>query len=70
MGGSESKIDKPNANVVNDIVLKVEHPTIYFIIIIALLAAQLLVTLYQLHKRALRKYYIRAASVGNGLDKV
>lgn len=70
MGSTESKIEDPNANVINDIVVKVESPTNYFLIIISLLAAQLLVTLYQLHKRALRKNYIRAASVANDLEKV
>lgn len=70
MGSTESKIEDPNANVINDIVVKVESPTNYFLIIISLLATQLLVTLYQLHKRALRKNYIRAASVANDLEKV
>lgn len=70
MGGTDSKVEKPNANVVNDIVVKVEFPAVYFIIIICLIALQLLVTLYQLHKRSLRKSYTRAASLATNLDKV
>lgn len=70
MGGTDSKIENPNANVINDIVVKIEFPTIYMIIIIALIAMQLLVTVYQLHKRSLRKTYIRTASLAGTLDKV
>lgn len=70
MGGTDSKLEQPNANVINEIKVEVQLPIIYFIIIIVILALQLLTTLYQLHKRSLRKGYARAASVANNLDKV
>ncbi len=70
MGGQESKIVNPNANVINEVKVEIEFPRIYFIIIIAILSLQLLTTMYQLHKRSLRKTYTRAASLGNGIDRV
>lgn len=70
MGARESKIENPNANVINEIKVNVEIPTLYFIIIISILAMQLLTTLYQLHKRSLRKNYFRNASMSNDIDKV
>lgn len=70
MGNQESKVEHPNANVVNEIKVSVEIPTIYLIIIIAILALQFLTTVYQLHKRSLRKNYRRNLSLANDLDKV
>lgn len=70
MGNHDSKIDNPNANVINEITVEVHLPVIYLIIIIVILAMQFLTTMYQLHKRSLRKNYIRTASLANGLDKV
>lgn len=70
MGGQESKVENPNANVINEIRVEVEFPVIYFIIIIVILAVQLLTTLYQLHKRSLRKSYVRAASMANEIEKI
>lgn len=70
MGGTESKVEHPTANVVNEINVVVELPVYYLIIIIAILAIQLLTTLYQLHKKSLRKNYIRTASLATDLDKV
>lgn len=70
MGGHESKLENPNANVINEITVEVKFPAVYFIIIITILALQFLTTVYQLHKRSLRKSYVRAASLANGIDKV
>lgn len=70
MGGKESKVENPNANVINEITVEVEFPVIYFIIIIVILAMQLLTTVYQLHKRSLRKNYTRAASIANGIERI
>lgn len=72
MGGQESKIKNPNANVINEVkIVEVESSTtIYLIIMIAIMGAQLLTTLYQLHKRSLIKSYIRSHSLANGIDKV
>lgn len=70
MGGHESKIKNPSANVINDIVIKVEIPILYLIIIICLLSIQILITLYQLHKRSLKKSYTRSASRATDLDKI
>lgn len=72
MGGQESKIKNPNANVINEVkIVEVESSSsIYLIIIIAILATQLLTSLYQLHKRSLRKNYMRTLSTADHLDKV
>ena len=70
MGNHDSKIENPNANVINEITVKVEYPIIYLIIIIAILGLQFLTTLYQLHKRSLKKNYRRAASMIIDIDKV
>lgn len=70
MGGQESKVENPNANVINEITVEVKFPVIYFVIIIVILATQLVTTLYQLHKRSLRKNYARAASMANGIEKI
>lgn len=72
MGGKESKIDNPNANVVNNVEI-IDHTTQlnslwYLVLILTLLsAAHLLLKLYLLHKRSLRKRY---ASRGNDLEKI
>lgn len=72
MGGQESKIANPNANVINEVkIVEVENSsTIYLKIIIAIMALQLLTTVYQLHKRSLKKNYVRSMSLANELDKV
>lgn len=72
MGGQESKIDRPNANVINEVkIVEVEASTkIYLIIIIAIMVLQFMTTLYQLHKKAIKKNYARSISLANGLDKV
>lgn len=72
MGGQTSKIEKPNANVINEVkIVEVESSIkIYLIIIIAIMALQFATTMYQLHKRSLKKSYARSASFGNDLNKV
>ena len=70
MGNRDSKIENPNANMINEITVKVEHPIVYLIIIIAVLVLQFLTTLYQLDKRSLRKNYERAVSMAINIDKV
>ena len=71
MGGQMSRIEKPTANVINEVqVIETESMKTYLIIIIVKLAVQLLSTLYQLHKRFLRKSYTRTASLANGLEKI
>lgn len=72
MGGQKSKIENPNANVINEVkIVEVESSIqTYLIIIIAIMAMQLLVTVYQLHKRSLKKNYTRSISLANELNKV
>lgn len=70
MGGHESKIKNPSANVVNDLNITIDCDYIYFIIIISLLVLQILITVYQLHKRSLKKNYMRTVSLANDIDKV
>lgn len=72
MGGQESKITNPNANVINEVkIVEVESSTtIYLIIIIVIMALQFLTTVYQLHKRSLKKNYVRSMSLANELNKV
>lgn len=70
MGNHDSKIDNPNANVINEITVKIEYPIVYLIIIIVILILQFLTTLYQLHKRSLKKNYRRTASMALDIDKV
>lgn len=71
MGGQTSRIEKPTANVINEVqVIEMESMTTYLITIIVILAVQLLTTLYQLHKKSIRKKYIRTASLANGLEKI
>ena len=70
MGKTQSKIDK--ANVINEVEMTYTNSSsdIYLIIIIVLMLTQLATTLYQLHKKALRKNYMRSASIANQLDKI
>lgn len=72
MGGQESKITKPTANVVNtvDVIEKQNDPSIYLIIIIIILAAQFATVLCQMHRRSIKKNVIRSTSLANQLDKV
>lgn len=63
MGGTESKVETPNASIINEIKVNVEISTLYLIIIISILAIQMLATLYQLQKISLRKNYIRNVSM-------
>ena len=72
MGKTQSKIDKATANVINEIEMTTQNSSsdTYLIIIIVILSAQLATTLYQLHKKSIRKNYALAASVANQLDKI
>lgn len=70
MGKTESKIENPNANVINDIVIKMEFPTYYLIILICLMIVQILINLYQLHKRSIKKNYARRMASVDNLSKV
>lgn len=72
MGGQTSKIQNPNANVINQVkIVEVESSVQnYLIIIIAIMAFQFATTVYQLHKRSIKKNYARSASLANDLDKV
>lgn len=72
MGGSESKIEDPNANVVNNIEI-VDHTqhlnAIWYLVLITLIISSLnlFLALYKLHKRSLRKKYMSRA---NDLQKI
>lgn len=72
MGHRNSKISNPTANVVNNVEI-VDHTTqidsLWYILLIStvLSAVNLLLKLYLLHKRSLRKRY---ASRGDNLDKI
>lgn len=70
MGGTTSKINRPNANVVNDITvdekLTVNTSTIeiFLLIICVLLMIQIVMRLYKIHTHKMRKRYLtRAASL-------
>lgn len=72
MGKPQSKIEKPNANVVNNVEI-IDHKdeinslwTLTLILII-IAAVNLLLKIYVLHKRSIKKKYISRA---NDLDKV
>lgn len=72
MGGQKSKIERPNANVVNNVEI-IDHTnqldSLWFLLLIStiLSAVSLLIKIYLLHKRSLRKRY---ASRANELDKI
>lgn len=72
MGGQKSKIVNPNANVINEVKIVEVESSIkhYLIIMIVILALQFLTTVYQLHKRSIKKNYARSASLANDLNKV
>ena len=71
MGKHQSKIDNPNANIINEVeMVQPTNDNMYLIIITVLLSAQLAIQVYQLHKKALLKRYLNAASVANQLDKI
>lgn len=72
MGAQKSKIEKPNANVINNLEI-IDHTTQldsiwYLLLIITVISvANLSIRIYLLHKRSLRKRYISRA---NELDKI
>lgn len=72
MGKEQSKIEKPNANVVTNLEI-VDHTQeinslwILTLILTIITALNLLLKIYLLHKRSLRKQYMSRA---NDLDKV
>lgn len=72
MGGKESKIENPNANVVNNIEI-IDHTSqldsLWYLLLIStvLCAVNLLLKIYLLHKRSLRKRYVSRA---NDLEKI
>lgn len=72
MGGQKSKIVNPKANVINEVEIVEADSSIkiYLIIIIGIMALQFATTIYQLHKRSIKKSYARSASIANDLNKV
>lgn len=72
MGGKNTKLDNPKANVINNVEI-IDHTSQlsslwYLLLISAILSAvNLLLKIYILHKRSLKKRYI---SRGNDLDKI
>lgn len=72
MGKTESKIENPNANVVNKVEI-VDHSKeinslwVLTLILVIIAATNLLLKIYIFHKRSLRKKYTSRA---NDLDKV
>lgn len=72
MGAKESKIEDPNANIINNVEI-VDHTnhleSIWNILLITVIlsATNLLIKIYLLHKKSLRKRYI---SRGNDLEKI
>lgn len=73
MGGTQSKNDHPNANVINDVIVEenVKIPEdnstkIMLFIITLILVINMIMKLYKLHNNKLkRKYLNRAASVAS-----
>lgn len=66
MGKQESKLERPSANVINEVEVneQIVNYEVYLIIITVLLAAHLAIKLYSWHKKTLKKTYMaRAASV-------
>lgn len=72
MGQPESKLEKPNANVITNVEV-VDHTaridSLWFLLlcITVMTGANLTLKLYLLHKRSLRKKY---ASRADNLDKI
>lgn len=72
MGKQQSKIVNPNANVINNVEI-VDHTAqidslwYLLLILIVLCAVNLLLKVYLLHKRSIKKRYMSRA---NELDKI
>lgn len=73
MGGSKSKVDRSNANVINDITvdekLTVNTSTIevLLVVICVLLIIQILMRVYKMHTHKLRKKYLTIAASLNAI---
>lgn len=72
MGKPQSKIVNPNANVINNVEI-VDHTahidSLWYLLLIltVLCAVNLLLKVYLMHKRSIKKRYM---SRGNDLDKI
>lgn len=72
MGGQPTKLANPRANVINNVEV-IDHTPhldslyILILILVVLTALNLLLKVYIMHKRSMRKTYL---SRGNDLDKV
>lgn len=72
MGKTQSKVEKPNANVINNVKI-VDHTQeinslwLLLLILIILSTINLLIKIYQLHKKSLKKKY---SSRADNLDKI
>lgn len=72
MGEQQSKVVKPNANVVNEVVVENNTPELdtiklYLLLITIILSINFALGIYAMHnKRLKKKYYSRA----NDLDKI
>lgn len=72
MGGNPTKISNPKGNVINNVEIVDHTPHIdslwsLILISVILQALNLLLKLYLMHKRSIKKRYI---SRGNDLDKI
>lgn len=72
MGGQPTKLANPRANVINNVEVIDHTPhldSLYslILILVVLTALDLLLKVYIMHKRSMRKTYL---SRGNDLDKV
>lgn len=72
MGKPNSKIEKPNANVVNNLEIidhteQIDSLWTLFLIAIIISTVDLLLKFYLLHKKSLKRKYVSRA---NDLDKV
>lgn len=72
MGGQPTKLANPRANVINNVEVIDHTPhldSLYnlILILVVLTALNLLLKVYIMHKRSMRKTYL---SRGNDLDKV
>lgn len=72
MGKTESKLEKPNANVINEVEIKedkinIQTIEICMVIITIVSLMNLVIHLYALHNKKLKKKYL---SMANQLDKI
>lgn len=73
MGQPESKVVKPNANVVNEVIVENNYSKdldaikLYLLLISIVLSTNFILSIYAMHNKKLKKKY---SSRANDLDKI